>query len=87
MDIVGKGLLIGMALIVAGILVIVIVALYGAFKSGEAKYGGVIMIGPFPLIFGSDREALKIAIIGAIVLMVLALILMFIPSLLLRKAS
>lgn len=87
LDIVDKGLLIGMGLIIIGIIIIMMVALYGALKGGEAKYGGVIMIGPFPLIFGSDREAVKIAIIGAIILMVLAFILMFMPSLLLRRTG
>jgi uncharacterized protein (TIGR00304 family) len=83
----GKGLLIGISLIVVGIIIIMIAVLYGALKSGEAKYGGVIVIGPFPLIFGSDREAVKIAIIGAIILMVLAFILMFMPTLLLRRTG
>jgi uncharacterized protein (TIGR00304 family) len=45
------------------------------------RAGGVIMIGPIPLIFGSDPGALKLAIILAIVLMALALILMYLPRL------
>ena len=41
--------------------------------------GGVIMIGPIPIIFGSDVAALKIVMILAVVLMVIAAILFFLP--------
>ena len=41
--------------------------------------GGVIMIGPLPIIFGSDVAALKLVMILAIVLMVIAAILFFLP--------
>lgn len=37
----------------------------------NVKGGGVIMIGPIPIIFGSDRKSAEIAIILAIVLMLL----------------
>ena len=36
--------------------------------------GGVIMLGPIPIIFGSDGESAKTAIILAIILMVLSLL-------------
>jgi uncharacterized protein (TIGR00304 family) len=41
----------------------------------EIKTGGVIMIGPIPIIFGSDKASAKTAIILAIVLMLLSLLL------------
>jgi uncharacterized protein (TIGR00304 family) len=41
----------------------------------EVKAGGVIMIGPIPIIFGSDKESAKTAIILAIILMLLSLLL------------
>jgi len=40
---------------------------------------GVIMIGPVPIIFGSDITALKLVMILAVVLMVIAVILFFLP--------
>lgn len=40
----------------------------------EIKKGGVIMLGPIPIIFGSDKESAKTAIILAIVLMLLSLL-------------
>ena len=36
--------------------------------------GGVIMLGPIPIVFGSDGESAKTAIIFAIILMVLSLL-------------
>jgi uncharacterized protein (TIGR00304 family) len=40
----------------------------------KIKTGGVIMIGPIPIIFGSDKASAKTAIILAIVLMLLSLL-------------
>jgi uncharacterized protein (TIGR00304 family) len=39
------------------------------------KSGGVVMIGPVPVIFGSDKKSALIVILLAIVLMILAIIL------------
>lgn len=38
------------------------------------KAGGVIMLGPIPIIFGSDKESAKTAVILAIILMLLSLL-------------
>lgn len=38
------------------------------------KAGGVIMLGPIPIIFGSDNESAKTAAILAIILMLLSLL-------------
>jgi uncharacterized protein (TIGR00304 family) len=44
-------------------------------ESGEkVKGGGVILIGPIPIVFGTDRRYAFIAIILTIVLMLLAMI-------------
>lgn len=40
----------------------------------KIKGGGVIMIGPIPIIFGSDKESAKMAVILAIILMLLSLL-------------
>lgn len=57
---------------------------YQAWKTGtdekpEVRGGGIIMIGPIPIIFGTDVAALKILMILAIVLMVIGSILFFLP--------
>jgi len=53
----------------------------GGMEKPEAgvRGGGIIMIGPIPIIFGTDVAALKIVMILAIVLMVIAVILYFLP--------
>lgn len=47
---------------------------YSEKKESKIRGGGVIMLGPIPIIFGSDKESAKTAIILAIILMVLSLL-------------
>jgi len=75
----------GLALIVLGFIVTFIAVLVMFIKSvslrGKPRGGGLIMIGPIPIIFGTDKETMKILIVLAIVLMVFAVVLMLLPSL------
>jgi uncharacterized protein (TIGR00304 family) len=52
----------GVALVAIGIIIIIIaiilVAMSGAGK-GKVKGAGVIMIGPIPIIFGTDKKSVK----------------------------
>jgi uncharacterized protein (TIGR00304 family) len=71
---------IGFLIILAGIFSMA----YQAWKTGEVekpevRSGGIIMIGPVPIIFGTDAAALRILMILAIVLMVIAAILFLLP--------
>ncbi|MBC7130100.1 DUF131 domain-containing protein, partial [Candidatus Bathyarchaeota archaeon] len=52
---------------------------------GEAKVkgGGAILIGPFPIVFGTDKESLKAVLWLAIVLTVLLIILTIILNIIL----
>ena len=74
---------IGILVILAGMLSMVYQTWKTGFGDGMEKSetgvrgGGVIMIGPLPIIFGSDVTALKPIMILAIVLMVIAVILFF----------
>jgi uncharacterized protein (TIGR00304 family) len=43
----------------------------------KVKGGGVVMIGPIPVIFGSDVKYASLAMALAIILMLLAIVLMF----------
>lgn len=75
----------GNTIIIAGIIIILIgfimvfvgTTLQGASKSGEVKTGGVILIGPIPIIFGTDKNFIIIAVILALILMVAAYILFY----------
>jgi uncharacterized protein (TIGR00304 family) len=74
--------LLGMAVILAGVLVIFLAAIFASRsepgeerKGVKVKGGGVIMIGPIPIIFGTDAKWTAIAIVLAIVLIVLTIFL------------
>lgn len=74
----------GIVLILLGFL-LVMTGILRAFHHGIAepekenrdervKGGGVILIGPIPIVFGSDRRYASIAMVLAIILMIVALI-------------
>ena len=62
--------LVGSAFILVGVLIIVSGTLYGIHKTygeeGQVRRAGVVMIGPIPIVFGSDVASLKVVIIMAI---------------------
>ncbi len=69
----------GIILIFVGVMLVFIGSLAGVFsggKTGKAEAGGVVLIGPIPIIFGTSWRAAVIASILAIILLVLALVLM-----------
>jgi len=69
--------LVGVAItFVAGILM----ALRQA-KGARAKGGGVVLIGPFPIVFGSDARTVKVLILLTILLMIVVLVVMLLPAL------
>ena len=53
----------GITLIFAGILITIIAAILlfvsSVREKGKAKAGGAIIIGPFPIVFGTDKESIK----------------------------
>jgi len=65
----------GIALIFAGILVILVAIMFLFFSSvagqGRVKGGGAIIIGPFPIIFGTDKESIKTVLLLLIALTIL----------------
>jgi len=78
----------GIALIFAGMLVILVAILLLFLSSvkteGKAKGAGAIIIGPFPIIFGTDKESVKTVLLLSLALTVLLIILMVIFYLLFR---
>jgi uncharacterized protein (TIGR00304 family) len=62
----------GTLLVLAGFGVVAVAILTQGRKDGaEVKGGGVVMIGPVPIIFGSDMKWTSVAIVLAIILIVL----------------
>ena len=72
---------IGFGLILLGfalIFIVVIGAVLSGKKSGGSKVrgGGAIIIGPIPIVFGTDKQSLKVILILSIVLVALLIVLM-----------
>lgn len=72
---------IGVALILVGFAVAFIAVIWlvlSGVKGGKGKVrgGGAVIIGPIPIIFGTDKESVKIILVLSIVLVVLLLIFM-----------
>ena len=64
--------LFGIIIIFIGIIVLFVgTVLQSSSKNSEVHTGGVILIGPIPIIFGNDKSMIVIGIVFAIVIMVL----------------
>jgi uncharacterized protein (TIGR00304 family) len=77
----------GMALIFVGVLIIVVAVVLlfvSGGKNGKVKGGGAILIGPIPIIFGTDKKSLKTVLLLSLALTVLLVVAMVVYYLLLR---
>jgi len=71
---------VGFSLIVLGVAVSLIAVLWMVFSSvkggkGRVKGGGAVIIGPIPIIFGTDKESAKFILVLSIILIALLLVL------------
>ena len=77
----------GIALIFIGVLIIIIavimVSVSGARK-GKVKGAGAIIIGPIPIIFGTDKKSLKTVLLLSLALTVTLLVAMIVYYLLVK---
>jgi len=77
----------GIALILAGIIVIIAAIIAASVRSagkGKVKAAGVIIIGPIPIIFGTDKKSVKAVLVLALALVVAAIVAMVVFYFLLR---
>jgi len=76
----------GVALIFLGILVIVAAVLLSVLAGGKGKVkgGGAVIIGPVPIIFGTDTKSLKTVLLLSLALTVMLVVAMVLYYLLLR---
>ncbi|MEM3696755.1 MAG: DUF131 domain-containing protein [Candidatus Bathyarchaeia archaeon] len=78
----------GITLIFAGIFIVLLaffLLFYSSAKEvGKIKGGGALIIGPFPIIFGTDKESVRTVLILSIILTVLLIAAMVIFYLLPR---
>jgi uncharacterized protein (TIGR00304 family) len=69
--------LIGLILVLVGIFAIVIGLLILAFsKPTKVEGGGIVLIGPFPIVFGSSEKIVYIVLAIALTIMLLYLFLL-----------
>lgn len=76
-ELIGMGILlvfIGMILIFTGML-------SGVIRGGEGKAevrgGGVVLIGPFPIVFGSDTQSVKVVLLLTLLLILVVYFLFY----------
>ena len=77
----------GIALIFFGVLIIVVAVILlsiSGVKKGKVKGGGAIIIGPIPIIFGTDTKSLKIVLLLSLVLTGMLVVALVVYYLLLR---
>ena len=77
----------GLAFVFIGIIIIVaviILASIGGTKKGKVRGAGIIMIGPIPIIFGTDKKSVERILILALAITIMVLIITFVYYWLLR---
>jgi uncharacterized protein (TIGR00304 family) len=73
------GLLLALAGFALAIVAIFITILRSARGTGKIRGGGVVMIGPVPIVFGTDKESARILILLGIILMIVLLLFSLLP--------
>jgi uncharacterized protein (TIGR00304 family) len=77
----------GIALVFVGVLIIIVTVILlsvSGAKKGKVKGGGAIIIGPVPIIFGTDEKSLKTILLLSLALTVMLVVAMILYYLLLR---
>jgi uncharacterized protein (TIGR00304 family) len=79
----------GLLLVIVGFLLALVAAIFLAVKSrgssSQTRSAGILLIGPIPIIFGSDRNSVRTLMILAIIFIAFVLAFMVIPSLILSR--
>lgn len=65
---------VGSAISFVAVVLLALSGLKGKKVKGKVRGGGVVIIGPFPIVFGTDKESVKILLFLSIVLVVLLLV-------------
>ena len=74
----------GFLLIIIGFIItflaIFLLVFHSAKTKGEMKGAGVILGGPFPIIFGTDKQSVKVLLVLTINIIVLMIVLLILNS-------
>jgi len=73
------GLLLALAGFTLGIVAVFVAILRSARGTGKVRGGAVVMIGPVPIVFGTDKESARILILLGIVLVIVLLLFSLLP--------
>ena len=66
----------GFTLIILGSIMLLLTFIFRFRRvAGRVNIGGIIFVGPFPIIFGSDRRFLRMMVVVSLILAVIFLIL------------
>jgi uncharacterized protein (TIGR00304 family) len=79
--------LLGIGLVFAGIVILVLAVVLASVrrvKKGKVKAAGAIIIGPVPIVFGTDKKSLKTVLVLSVVLTALLIVAMIVYYLLFR---
>jgi uncharacterized protein (TIGR00304 family) len=70
---------VGIIIVIVGVVIMVLTILASLGKNGNAQMKGaaVIMIGPIPIVFGSDKKAVKTILALALALTVALIVLYY----------
>lgn len=72
----------GLALVFVGVIILVIATVLllvsGIRSRGRVKGAGVVIIGPVPIIFGTDKQSIKLVLSLSITLVALLIVLMLV---------
>ncbi len=74
------GLLLALAGFALAAVAIFVAILRSAKGTGRVRGGGVVMIGPVPIVFGTDKESVRVLILLGIVLMIVMLLFSLLPA-------
>jgi uncharacterized membrane protein len=75
-----KAVILGVLLVVAGVALVAC----GAASQGNASAGGFILVGPFPIVFGTGSNGGELALLS-VLLGVLMIVLLLVMTLRLRR--
>ena len=67
----------GIGLVFVGIIILVVAILLltiSSVKEGRVKGGGAIIVGPFPIIFGTDKKSLRTVLLLSLILTILLIV-------------
>jgi len=71
----------GSAFLVVGLMILAMNMFFHRRETRRGEISGIILIGPFPIVFGTSRRIMKIMLITALAIVAMILLAFFLPNL------